>query len=171
MDEHERAGSEGDAPDGDAEARRDAAQDAAERRQHDRAEHVAEALAGVRSDLEGREYPVSSEELAATYADQPIDLPNETESIGSVFQRIEDSFEDERAAFDALITEMNADDRLGDRGDVRAAEPATWSEERAETQHEFEEAREKPIDEEDYESSVVRSRERDREAEAKSDDE
>lgn len=35
-------------------------------------------------------YPTTSEELAATYADEPLDLPNETESLGSVFDRLVD---------------------------------------------------------------------------------
>ncbi|HKJ57932.1 MAG TPA: hypothetical protein VKA37_01795, partial [Halobacteriales archaeon] len=49
-----------------------------------------------------------------------------------------------------------------------AGEPQpTWSEERAETQHEFREA---PFDDEDYESSVERSRERARRAQAESDE-
>jgi len=55
-----------------------------------------------------QKYPTTGEELAAEYADQPLDLPNETEGLGSVFDRLEDerfkSVEDARKALHAAIT-------------------------------------------------------------------
>lgn len=146
----------------------DSVQDAAEQRQHERTERVEDALAGVREDLGNQTYPVSSEELSAAYADQPIDLPNETESLGSVFRRIDETFEDEAAAYEAAVTELSTDEQVAVRGNAADPEGATWSEERAETQHEFEDD---PIPDTDYESSVERSRERAREAQAESDEE
>ena len=59
-------------------------------RQHERAEHVENILNEVETDVRDRKYPVRSEELATEYADQPIDMPNETESMGSVFDRLDD---------------------------------------------------------------------------------
>ena len=144
----------------------DSVEDAAQQRQHERTEGVEGTLAEVREDLGNRKYPVSSEELSAAYADEPIDLPNETESLGSVFRRLDETFEDEEAAYDAVITELD-DEELAARSDGPGTETATWSEERAETQHEFEDD---PIPDEDYESSVERSRERAREAQAESND-
>ena len=146
----------------------DSVQDAAEERRHERTERVEGTLADVREDLGEQAYPVSSEDLAATYADQSVDLPNETESLGSVFRRLDDTFEDEEAAYEAVAAELTVEEAAGVREGAAGREPATWSEERAETQHEFEDD---PIPDEDYESSVERSRERAREAQAQSDDE
>lgn len=67
---------------------RDDAQDRAEQRKHDRAESVERILDDVERDLGDQEYPVRNEELAQQYADQPLDMPNETESLGSVFDRM-----------------------------------------------------------------------------------
>ncbi len=49
----------------------------------------------VEEDMDGRKYPVRSEELAKEYADQPLDMPNETESLGSVFDRMTNAGRDE----------------------------------------------------------------------------
>lgn len=68
----------------------DRVQDAAEDRRRERAELAEHAS----RELEGRfnefNYPVSSEELAVEYGDETIDLANETESLGSVFDRLVD---------------------------------------------------------------------------------
>lgn len=65
-------------------------QESAKSRQHERAERAEHAS----RELEGRfnefTYPVSSEELATEYGDETIDLANETESLGSVFDRLAD---------------------------------------------------------------------------------
>lgn len=82
-------------------------QDSAERRTEAMAEHTEEILTAVREDLGNQKYPVRSEELSAQYADRPLDLPNETESLGSVFDRVEKSdFENARQAFEAIATEI-----------------------------------------------------------------
>ena len=159
----DRGGDEAGAEDADL----DSVQDAAAERQRERADHVEDALAAVREDLGEEKYPVSSEELAATYADQAIDLPNETETLGSVFDRIDEQFEDERAVYEAVVRELEAEERFPVDAEAADEPPPTWSEERAETQHEFREA---PFDDDDYESSVERSRERAREAQAESDE-
>lgn len=52
----------------------------------------------VERDLGDLEYPVTSEELATQYATEPIDIPNETGSIGSVFDRLVDEQYDSPAA-------------------------------------------------------------------------
>ncbi|RZV11131.1 hypothetical protein BDK88_2367 [Natrinema hispanicum] len=67
---------------------RDRVQDRAEQRQADRADHTESIFANVERDLGNLEYPVTSEELATEYATEPIDIPNETESLGSVFDRL-----------------------------------------------------------------------------------
>lgn len=85
----------------------DRAQDRAERRQHERTERVEDIVAHAGGLLGEHEYPTSSEELAADYADEPLDLPNETESLGSVFDRLTDErFETETEAREALYHEL-----------------------------------------------------------------
>lgn len=145
---------------------RDSVQDAAEERKHDRAERVEGVLAAVREDLGEHAYPVSSEDLAATYADQTIDLPNETESLGNAFERLDEEFQDEQSAYDALVAELGGDENL--MGRPEGDSPATWGAGRADTQQEVDDAR---LDEVDYESSVERSRNRAREAQAEAADE
>lgn len=52
-------------------------------------------------------YPSSSEELATEYAQDPIDMPNETESIGSVFDRLEDErYDTAEEAEEAFYNEL-----------------------------------------------------------------
>ncbi len=63
-------------------------QDRAEARKRDRADTVESILEDVERHLGEVEYPVSSEERATEYALDSIDLPNETESLGSVFDRL-----------------------------------------------------------------------------------
>lgn len=67
---------------------RDRAQDRAEQRKSEVADHTESILADVELHLGEMEYPVTSEELASEYANEPIDMPNETESLGSVFDRL-----------------------------------------------------------------------------------
>ncbi|WP_126661791.1 DUF5789 family protein [Haloterrigena salifodinae] len=67
---------------------RDRAQDSAEQRKSERAETTESILEEVGRDLGELEYPVTSEELASEYANEAIDMPNETESLGSVFDRL-----------------------------------------------------------------------------------
>ncbi|SEH16150.1 hypothetical protein SAMN04487967_2464 [Natronorubrum sediminis] len=87
---------------------RDRAQDRAESRKSERADNAESILESVERDLGSLEYPVSSEELAAEYATDPIDMPNETESLGSVFDRLAgeqyDSPEEVREAVHGEVT-------------------------------------------------------------------
>lgn len=110
--------------------KRDRAQDAAERRQHERAESVDSLFADVQDDLGTLEYPVTSEELSTYYADDPIELPNETESLGSAFGRLDRSFEDPDEAYEALVSEFD-EGRLEGWDDEEATEDPTWDESQA----------------------------------------
>lgn len=85
----------------------DRVQTGAERRQHERAERI-ENVVNRASELLGEwKYPTTSEELATEYADEPLDLPNETESLGSVFDRLVDErFDSVEEAREALYREL-----------------------------------------------------------------
>ncbi|WP_226007708.1 hypothetical protein [Natrinema salinisoli] len=74
----------------DDERSHDRVQDRAEQRKSAVADHTESILEDVERDLGELEYPVTSEELATEYANEPIDMPNETESLGSVFDRLVD---------------------------------------------------------------------------------
>lgn len=90
-------------PDSDSDPDPDRVQDRAERRAHERAEHVESILEHAGDLLGEHEYPTTSEELATEYADEPLDLPNETESLGSVFDRLVDErFDSAAEAREAL---------------------------------------------------------------------
>lgn len=65
-------------------------QDAAEERRRERAELAEHASRELQGRFNEFNYPVSSEELAVEYGDETIDLANETESLGSVFDRLVD---------------------------------------------------------------------------------
>lgn len=108
-------------------------QDAANRRRHERTETVENVLSTVREDLGEQSYPVSSEELGAYYADDPLDLPNETESVGSAFDRLETSFEDSEAAFEALAAQYDENEKYAGEGGTVTRGP-TRDEEDARTQ-------------------------------------
>ena len=103
--------------------------DEASRRQHDRAETVEAVLADVREDLGRQSYPTTSEELAATYGTDPAELPNETESIGSAFRRIDEQFDAPDQAYDALLESFEGGQYADARGNP--GERATWSDDRA----------------------------------------
>lgn len=98
---------------------RDRVQDNAEQRKAERAEHSESILESVEDDLGNHEYPVTSEELATEYGNEPIDMPNETESLGSVFDRLAgeqyDSPEEVREAVHGELT--------GEAGDAHEANP------------------------------------------------
>ncbi|AGB37674.1 DUF5789 family protein [Natronococcus occultus] len=98
---------------------RDRAQDRAEQRKSERADGPEAILEEVERDLGSLEYPVSSEDLATEYATEPIDMPNETESLGSVFDRLAgeeyDSPEEVREAVYGEVT--------GEAGGVEEANP------------------------------------------------
>ena len=88
----------------------DRVQDSAERRQHERAESVERMVSDAGDLLGEHKYPTTSEELAVEYADQPLDLPNETETLGSVFDRLVDErYESPDEAREALYGEITGD--------------------------------------------------------------
>jgi hypothetical protein len=62
--------------------------ESAERRRRERAESAERASRELEGDFNEFEYPVSSEDLAIEYADREIEMANETESLGSVFDRL-----------------------------------------------------------------------------------
>ncbi|WP_455449283.1 DUF5789 family protein [Natrinema thermotolerans] len=98
---------------------RDRAQDSAERRKAERADNTESILEAVERDLGELEYPVTSEELATEYADDPIDMPNETESLGSVFDRLAgEQFDSPEAVREAAYGEIT-----GEAGGPNEANP------------------------------------------------
>lgn len=82
-------------------------QDASRRNQRERAAAVERVLREADPDLEAHSYPVRREELAARYGDTTVELPNETESLGDVFDRLTDGdYETAREARAAAIGEI-----------------------------------------------------------------
>ncbi|MFC6905366.1 DUF5789 family protein [Halalkalicoccus tibetensis] len=84
-------------------------QESARERQRERAEAAESAAADEFGGmLSEHKYPATSEELAADYGGEPIDMPNETESIGSVFDRLEgERFDTAEEAEEALYNELS----------------------------------------------------------------
>lgn len=96
---------------------RDRVQDRAEERKASRAQTTESILEDVESHLGELEYPVTGEELAIEYGSEPIDLPNETESLGSVFDRLaNEEFDSPGEAREAIYGEIT-----GEAGDVHEA--------------------------------------------------
>jgi hypothetical protein len=82
----------------------------ARERQHERTESVEEILGEAGKMLGEHKYPATSEELATEYGDQPLDLGNETESLGSVFDRLVDErFESADEAREAVYDEITGE--------------------------------------------------------------
>jgi hypothetical protein len=82
----------------------------ARERQRERTESVEDILGEAGQMLGEHKYPATSEELAAEYGDQPLDLRNETESLGSVFDRLVDGrFESADEAREAVYGEITGD--------------------------------------------------------------
>lgn len=132
--------------------------DNATERKHERASSVEDILSTVREDLGDQTYPTTSEELSARYADEPLDAPNETESLASAFDRIDESFEDAETAYDALVTEFERGEYTGRRTDGVSDAGPTWSEERVDD--------DRPPADQEIEGEPKRSAERAREAQA-----
>jgi hypothetical protein len=86
----------------------DRVQDRAAERQHERTESVENALGDAGQLLGEHKYPATSEELATEYGDQQLDLANETETLGSVFDRLVDErFESAEEAREAVYDELS----------------------------------------------------------------
>jgi hypothetical protein len=105
--------------------------DRSRQRKHDRAEHVENILDEVEGDVSDRQYPVRSEELATEYADQPLDMPNETESMGSVFDRLDDEYDTPKEIREALHGELTGEagepNEYNDERDLEALDEAEES--------------------------------------------
>jgi hypothetical protein len=88
----------------------------------ERVEAILEATACL-DDPENK-YPVRREELATRYADRTMDLPNETESLGSVFDRLVDRrYESPAAAREAVLNELTGEEfDMDEYNDERAIE-------------------------------------------------
>ena len=85
-------------------------QDNARERQRERAERVEDVLGDAGQMLGEHKYPTTSEELATEYGDQPLDLPNETETLGSVFDRLVDErYESPEEAREAVYNEVSGE--------------------------------------------------------------
>jgi len=94
-------------------------QEASKRRKHEQAEHSENIIEQVQQDFTEHKYPVRGEELAATYADEEIDLANETESLGSVFDRLSDeTFESAEDVREAVYGELTGE--AGGRSEANA---------------------------------------------------
>ena len=82
----------------------------ARERQRERTESVEDILGQAGKMLGEHKYPATSEELANEYGDQPLDLQNETESLGSVFDRLVDErFESADEAREAVYGEISGE--------------------------------------------------------------
>ncbi|MFC4450532.1 DUF5789 family protein [Halorussus aquaticus] len=93
-----------DEPDAEREQRH------ARERQRERTERVEDVLGEAGKMLGEHKYPATSEELATEYGDQPLDLQNETESLGSVFDRLVDErFESSEEAREAVYNEITGE--------------------------------------------------------------
>ncbi|QLD89775.1 hypothetical protein HWV07_12350 [Natronomonas salina] len=99
-------------------------QESANERRHEQVEAVEEILDSVDPNLEEHSYPVSSEELSARYGSTDAELPNETESLGSVFDRLDDQEYDSPMAVkeEVLRAASDASPEPPNAGDGRAVE-------------------------------------------------
>ncbi|MFB6141597.1 MAG: hypothetical protein ABEJ26_14325 [Halosimplex sp.] len=112
---------DGDSYDPDPES----VQESAIERRHERTEIVEDELNRVSDMLSESKYPTTTEELAVEYGDQQIDLGNETESLGSVFDRLVDErFESAEEAREAIYHELTGEaDGPEEYNDERAIGP------------------------------------------------
>lgn len=99
-------------------------QESANERRHEQVEAVEEILDDVDPALEEHAYPVTSEELSARYGSTNAELPNETESLGSVFDRLDDEeFESPMAVKEEVLrAASDASPEPPNAGDGRAPE-------------------------------------------------
>lgn len=82
-------------------------QDESRRKQRERAEAVENLLDDVDPDLDEHAYPVASEDLATHYGNTELDLPNETESLGDVFDRLADDYDTPQEARASVLKEIS----------------------------------------------------------------
>lgn len=120
---------------------RDRAQDSIGDRKASRAETTESILENVEEHLGELEYPITSEEIASEYGGGPMELPNETESLGSVFDRLAgEEFDSAEEAREAVYGEIT-----GQAGDMHEANPERDLEK-------LEEQSQNPVDERDTNS-------------------
>jgi len=89
-------------------------------------EHVEEILAETECLADSdHKYPMRREELASKYADHVMDLPNETESLGSVFDRlVDEEYDSPIEAREAVCNELTGEEHdLREYNDERPLEP------------------------------------------------
>lgn len=83
--------------------------EATRERHHERTERVEELVREEMTDADTK-YPVRTEELAVEYAETEVELPNETENLGDVFDRLVDEEFDTRAeAREAALHELTGE--------------------------------------------------------------
>lgn len=84
----------------------------ARERQRERVSRVEAICGRVGALLDEPKYLVSSEDLAVTYSETMLDLPNETESLGDVFDRLVDErHESPVEAREAVVSELTGLER------------------------------------------------------------
>lgn len=96
-----------------------------EGRQHELDEHVRSILEATECLAdEEHKFPVRREELAVEYADHMMDLPNETESLGSVFDRLTDRrYATPAEAREAVLNQLTGEEGgMGEYNDERSIE-------------------------------------------------
>lgn len=124
-------------------------QRAANERRDELTDHVEHVLETVGADTREDAYPVESEQLAAEYRSTEFELANETESVGSAFDRLADEYDafatpDE--AREALTTELARADAYDEAFDDTHGTAAGGTVPERETAAEQDEVDEGPVD-------------------------
>ncbi|GGL35740.1 hypothetical protein GCM10009037_19210 [Halarchaeum grantii] len=92
----------------------------ASERQHERAEHVENIIDET---VQGLEYPTNPSEMKAAYSDRVSELPNETETLGDVFDRLApDEYDTPQDAREAVLGELTGE-AGEERGDANEYNP------------------------------------------------
>lgn len=97
----------------------DSVQENANERRRERTQHVENILDETDTLFKDHKFPTTSEELATEYANERLDLPNETESLGSVFDRMTErrEFESPEEVREALYGELTGHAETGGPGE------------------------------------------------------
>jgi hypothetical protein len=82
----------------------------AARRQRDRQQRQDEIIAEFEGAIEDVKFPVHSAEIAAEYRDAPDEVVAEEESLSSVLDRLDEEYDDELSAREAVLEEFGATD-------------------------------------------------------------
>lgn len=103
-------------------------QDEAAQRRRERHESREEIFEYVERLVDDMKYPTNSAEIRTAYRDSPDEIVAEEESLGSALDRLDDEYEDEVAAREAIMEEL---------GEAEHAKPAeTTEKETAEVERE-----------------------------------